>query len=307
MRAALSWAVVVVAVGFATWTVATRWDEVRQAVREVGAGPAVLALALVVAGLLCTAVSWRSWVRVLGHDLALSRAMALFFVTQLGKYVPGAVWPVVAQAGLAEREQLPRAALPTATTLFLVGHVSTGMLVGGALGALAGSPPGPLVLGAVGAAGAVLAAPRPWEAARSRVRGRLQRVVPDRLRRGPWWAGQLWLLAAWVAYGASLWVLVRALDLPGGAIAATAASALSWVAGFVVLVAPAGAGAREVVMAGLLGPDGGGRVVALVLAARVVTLLGDVLLAAVTWPWLRPRTASGPPDAATTTDRGVEE
>ena len=49
------------------------------------------------------AVNWLSLIRRRGHDAPHGRGLSWFFTGQLGKYVPGGIWPVVGQAELAGR------------------------------------------------------------------------------------------------------------------------------------------------------------------------------------------------------------
>ncbi|MGJ0223704.1 hypothetical protein ACQUZK_09915, partial [Streptococcus pyogenes] len=59
-----------------------------------------------------------------------------------------------------------------------------------------------------------------------------------------------WALVMWVAFGAHAWVLAAGLvdDGPRLALTVAGAFALAWVVGFLVVLAPAGAGPREVAL-----------------------------------------------------------
>jgi hypothetical protein len=64
-----------------------------------------------------------------------------------------------------------------------------------------------------------------------------------------------WALVSWLAYGAHLWLLTVQLG-PAGLVVlgrATGAFAAAWCAGFLLVVAPAGAGVREGALVLLLG------------------------------------------------------
>jgi uncharacterized membrane protein YbhN (UPF0104 family) len=66
-----------------------------------------------------------------------------------------------------------------------------------------------------------------------------------------------WALLAWLAYGAHVWLLARQLGVGGGPsllLQCTGAFAGAWCVGFLLVVAPAGAGAREAALILLLGP-----------------------------------------------------
>ena len=62
----------------------------------------------VVAALLCAMMTWRTLLADLGSPLPLRPAAKVFFVGQLGKYIPGAVWPVLAQMEMGRDLGVPR-------------------------------------------------------------------------------------------------------------------------------------------------------------------------------------------------------
>ena len=83
-----------------------------------------------------------------------------------------------------------------------------------------------------------------------------------------------WMLLAWLCYGLQVAVLVRDLGGTGTAagLGAIGAFALAWVVGFLVVLAPAGAGVREAVLVLALSP------VLPAAAALLVALVSRLLL-----------------------------
>jgi hypothetical protein len=229
-----------------------------------------------------TAVCWRIWLGAFGVRPPAPATGRLFFVTQAGKYLPGSVWPFLAQAALSRLVGLSRAAVLSATALFLVTHVVTGV----AVGALTVGPAAlgrPWLAGAV-AVGCGLALAPPVQ---RRTVTLLRRVRPSLdLPPGLTWrrsgAAVLAMLLAWAGYG----VATYALAAPVGAAPAdlwrvTGAYALAWVVGFLVVAAPAGAGAREVTLVVLLAPVvGQDEAIAVAVVSRVVLTVVDLILAA---------------------------
>ena len=67
------------------------------------------ALLLVWLGLTATGLLWLRLMPSLGAPLPLVDGSAIFFVGQLGKYIPGSVWSIGAQADLARRHAVPAA------------------------------------------------------------------------------------------------------------------------------------------------------------------------------------------------------
>jgi uncharacterized membrane protein YbhN (UPF0104 family) len=96
-----------------------------------------------------------------------------------------------------------------------------------------------------------------------------------------------WALVMWVLFGAHAWVLAVAL---GGrssqlAIVCVGAFALAWVVGLLVVIAPAGAGAREAALVLALGtvldrPEA----LVLALVSRIIMVVADAVVAAVVAP-----------------------
>nr|WP_253942986.1 lysylphosphatidylglycerol synthase domain-containing protein [Nocardioides sp. zg-1308] len=269
-----------VTLALAGWGFRGRWSEIGAAVAATGPLRLAAALGCTAAGLLLTARLWRLLLRAVGPDVPARDAASVFLVGQLGKYVPGSVWSIAVQARLGRRHDLPARSVVAASTVFLLVHTASGLLVGGALvvgGALAGS--------------AVAGGPWPWAAA---LVGALT-LAPPLVRRlagriagagvGATWgrtdaarAAALMALV-WLAYGASLLLLVPGPGSPGIA-GAVAAFALAHAAGVLVVVAPAGVGAREAVLVALLAPAVGlADAAAAALLARVVHAVADFAVA----------------------------
>ena len=91
-------------------------------------------------------------------------------------------------------------------------------------------------------------------------------------------------MASWVAVGLQVFVLSRAVgvDWPTGSALALAVGgyALAWLVGFLVVLAPAGAGARELVLGAVVAlATGSGAAAVVVLGSRVLLTVADLVLA----------------------------
>ena len=76
--------------------------------REVPAPYELLASeALVLFGLLLSALTWRIAVRELDSSVHVAAASKIYLLGQLGKYLPGSLWAVAAQTALAKRSGVP--------------------------------------------------------------------------------------------------------------------------------------------------------------------------------------------------------
>ena len=260
-----------------------RGPEAADAARDVGAAAALGSLVAVLAGLLASALVWRALLADLGTPLGLRAALHVFFLGQLGKYVPGSVFAVAAQMELGRLHEAPRSRVGTASLLFMGVLVAAGLL--SAVVALPLTSPDALrsyawVLLALPLAALVLAPP---------VLTRLVGVLLRVLRREPLerplsargvaaalgWAGVMW-----AAYGVHLWLLVRPQDTGTSAdllLLSVGAYALAWTAGFLFVVAPAGAGVRELVLVAALAPVlDRGAALAVAVLSRVLMTLGDL-------------------------------
>jgi hypothetical protein len=297
--AALRWVFIAVVVGVITWQVARQWDAVREALAVVGPGGVLGSLAATIAGLGATGVAWRMLLAGLGSPLRPGAAAGVFFVAQLGKYLPGSVWPYLAQARIGRMYGVPVSRSATAGVLFVLLHCATGAIVAAATLPLVGDRTIeqrfgwlpwviPLFL--------VLLHPRVVHVALSwvhRVTGR--GAAPERLPWSAFVSALAALAVAWIAYGAALFLLVAPLAGASwqAGVLSTGGFALAWTVGFVaaavlVVAAPAGLGVREVALYSVLAPVlTGGAATAVVVFSRVGQLLGDVVWAAAGAVWSR--------------------
>ena len=273
-------------IGFAWWGFDGRWSEVEDALADTDPVRLALALVCALAGLAITGMLWRMLLSALGSPVALSDAGAVFFVGQLGKYVPGSVWTFAMQAQLGRRHGVPARSSVTASALFLMLHTFTGLTLAGLLAA------GGVVHTEVGAVwwlllatvGAVALTPPVLRLLGDRLAGAGVRTSFDATDL----ARSVALMSVvWVCYGLCLWLLMP-LGRPEDLFAAVAAFALAHAAGVLLVLAPAGLGAREAVLIALLSPAVGvPAAAAAALLARVVHTGADFLLAAATEGWAR--------------------
>ena len=82
----------------------TLWHEVQRLTLPV----VLLAFALSIAGLVCNLMVWREMLADLGSPLSIPEAWRIYFIGGLSKYVPGVIWPMLAQAELGADRGVPR-------------------------------------------------------------------------------------------------------------------------------------------------------------------------------------------------------
>jgi glycosyltransferase 2 family protein len=260
-------------------------EEVSRALSAVSPWMVLVSLALATVGAWLPGVVWRDLLTSQGYPTAPVAGQRAFFLAQLGKYLPGGVWNLVAQVALARDLRIPGRQAATATFLTLALSVITSLLVAAATVPFA--IPELLrhywwVYLAVPVL-VVMLHPRvvAWWSSRAftllRRPGRpVELAWPVLLR------STLLLVISWLAFGVHFGVLVQGLghDRAGLWLLGIGVFALAWVAGFLVVIAPAGAGVREAVLTlGFAALLPAGAVLALAILSRVLLVVGDVLLA----------------------------
>lgn len=281
---------VLVAAGAAAVGFADHLPAVLAGFGDIGPVRTVIATVLVWLGLLATAQLWRANLRALGHPLRTRHTHRVFFPAQVGKYLPGAVWPYLAQLRLIRQHGVPAGATLTASAMFLAVHVSTGIAVGIALlagvGAVAEQVWWSLLLLPPALA---LLHPRVITWIVGKLPGRAQQTEPPeqaepvRLRWSDLARPVGWMLLGWTGYGAAAFTVLAPFtgDLATLAVTGTGAFAVAWAVGLVTIIAPAGVGAREATFALLVAPlVGAVPAVAAALLLRLCHLVADVALAA---------------------------
>lgn len=275
------------------WALVSSWDDVTDVLPEVGAARFALSTVAAMGAGVALALGWRVLLLDIAHRdvtdvrdrLGYTESTAVYSASQLGKYVPGSVWPVVAQMSLARRHGIAR--------LSIVAAFVTQMLL--------------LVVTAVVIAAVTL----PWvDAEELRTRWWLLVVAPavclvlvPRVQR---WlvalagrvlrrqlvvgfpglramAGAVAASAAtYVLFGVHVAVLAGPISPDGSVrvlVQSIGAFALAWAAGFVVIIAPAGLGVREVVLKLTMGSVlTSANATALAVLSRTSLVLADLVL-----------------------------
>ena len=251
------WGFVAVAVGLGGYAVAREWTGVRAALGGLGFGTVAAALVSVLAAMVLTMQAWRVLLSGLGSPLPARAASRIMFIGQLGKYLPGSVWPVLAQMELGHAYRVPRHRSATASVLAMVVSLLSGLLT--ALVTLPFVAQATVYRWAFAAIPALMAGLHPRVL--NSVLGWLLRVARrpplERPLTGRVMAGALaWSCSSWVLYGLQIWLLATRLGAPAGRTALLSAGgfAFAWSVGFLVVFAPAGAGIRDVLLVAILGP-----------------------------------------------------
>ena len=215
-------------------------------------------------GYLWSASMWGRLVRDLGGPrLPLRTSVRVFMVANLGRYVPGKVWQIAGLAYLAKREGIP-ASLATGAAILGQGiAILAATLVG--MGTVFGANEFWREIGwvglvaSVGVSGSIVAVVVIPPVFRRVVAFwfRLTRTDPPDNGLGSGNAGLRWLalyVVNWGIYATAFWLLYLSFGEWRTFLQVGPAFAAAYVAGYIVVFAPAGAGIREGVLVVLLQP-----------------------------------------------------
>ena len=286
-RAVVGGLLVAAAVAGAAVAVYRERREFYDAIRQMGVAAVVASFLFAFLGVGLTLPVWREVLAGLGARLPWRVATEVFFTSQLGKYLPGSVWPVVLQIrAVRSRGSSARTAI-AANLLTIVLSCTVGLLLAAVLLPL-------LSAEALRRYGWVLLAmplliallhPRAIPSVLDRVARFLGREplgerlrVRETLTPCAWSAGSftlqgLHIAALALATGSHLGVHLLLLCIGGMALAVCV--------GVLFVPAPAGAGIRDVVLGLILtGPLTSAQAVTVVVISRAMLTVVDLVLAA---------------------------
>lgn len=234
-----------------------QWDTLGPALRggRADVGGIGLATLLVAASYVVLIYTWRQTLQQLGEQLRIADAARIWFISNLGRYLPGKIWQIAAMAAMATDAGVSPIAATLASLVVNAASVAAGFAIVGLaapdlLAARAGLSPAFAVTLTVTGIAILVAAPfLLTPAIRALGKGRkLSGVAALSPRMIALALGGTAL--AWVTYGVAFWFFARAVsDWPAGAtLGALAVYTLSYLAGYLALIAPGGVVVREVVL-----------------------------------------------------------
>lgn len=262
------------------------WDDYEHAFAQSAPDWGVLTLSslLVLVAYAVLIQTWRQVVVAWGEHLTFPAAMRIWFVSNLGKYVPGKVWAIAAMGTLAQEQGIsPAAAMGSSVVVQLVNLV-TGFGVFFVAGANVVDVPAGAVAGIVGLGAVLFGAPWLVPAGvrlANALTGR-QVTLPHLPPRAIWWA-VVGTALAWILYGVAFQIFAAGMmngPAPGTLGDWTAVFIGPYLIGFLAVFAPGGAGVREVFMAEALQRTGlvaGAMAALLVLSSRVWLTILEII------------------------------
>lgn len=239
--------------GFGVAFVASRWTKVRAALGDTSPGWVIVAVVAAACGQWAAAMGFRATLAATSRALPVRDVARVYFVSQLGKYVPGSVWPIVAVTQMCRRYGISRSAAAVGSMLALVFSLVIGAIVGALLllVGVAKDVTGLWWLVLVIPVSLVVLHPHVVAFVVDRAFRLAKRTPVDVRLVGRVRAEALaWPAVSWLLLGVQCWALVVALGGPvlGSLAGSIGGFALAYVAGTLFVPAPAGAGIREAVL-----------------------------------------------------------
>ncbi|MCU1535744.1 MAG: hypothetical protein JWP82_95 [Humibacillus sp.] len=288
--------VALVVLAAVVWAVARNWSEVSVHLGKISWPVFAVSSLAAAVGTWLTMVGWRVILADLGSPLHLAPSSGVYFVGQLGKYLPGSLWSVLVQADIASHLRVPRRRTAVTGLLTLGLSLLTGLLVG--------LPAATFLLRREGGGSSwwlLAAVPLVVVLGVPRILNALVALGLRTLRREPLehelsaravlTAVGLFVLV-WLAFGVHTLLLAQAVAGPSPhpdlATAAVTGYALSVALGMLTIVLPAGLGAREGLLTLILSvaiPTPAAAAVAIV--SRFIVTVIDVLAALAGWLYAR--------------------
>ncbi|MFH1374657.1 MAG: lysylphosphatidylglycerol synthase transmembrane domain-containing protein [bacterium] len=274
--------------------VALRWQEIRAYEWQLHWGWLALSVVVGIATFFLLATIWRRIIKGFGHELTHTKAFRIFYLSDLGRYIPGKIWPLLGILYLAQKEGIPpeRAgasfvlvqlyAIPASFLVFVAAVLLEPKVLVDQVAILGDQSA--YIIAAVMLAAALVIVVRPqWVLA-------IGNIILRKLKRPP---AELALdkkvalgilvayCLAWSCYGLAFWLFVRGV---GGnpalhLIAAIGVFNAAYQIGYLALFAPGGFGPRELVLGLMLTPFLGPVAPAVAIGARLWAVVIESLAA----------------------------
>ena len=289
-------AIALITLAAVVYAIVHNWAEVSVHLDQISWSTFLWSTLAAAVGTWLTMIGWKTLLRDLGSDLHLAPASGVYFVGQLGKYLPGSLWSVLVQADIASHLKVPRRRTAVTGLLALGLSLLTGLLVGlpAASFLLRSDSSGfdwwlllgiPILV--------VLCVPQLLNAIIDRTLRLLKREpLEHSLSAGAVLRAVVIFVLVWIAFGVHTLLLARAVAGDGAhpdlTTAAMTGYALSVSLGMLTVVLPAGLGAREGLLTIILStamPTPAAAAVAIM--SRFIVTIVDVVAALGGWLYAR--------------------
>lgn len=259
VRTAVRWIVVALIFGFIGRSLAANWDQLREA--ELDFNPVILLASIALLGLwmFIQASIWHLLTVYVGTPIRYSRALAAWFYSQLGKYLPGKVFLYLGRLHFYSKEGKSAGPVGLASGVEIVGTIAASIFVV-LLSAFTVDLEGVesyrgLLIAALALLMVVLH-PRLLSGVIKAV-ARLVRRPPFAVTLGYGEILRVLVLYVlnWIVFGMALFLLIRSFYAvqPSSILLLAGGFSLAAMVGIVAVFAPSGLGVREALLAVFLG------------------------------------------------------
>lgn len=229
--------------------------QVREAILHLDPGLALLSAALMAACGILVALGWSFILAALGNRVSPLPMVRIYFLSELGKYLPGKLWTPMGRVLMAERAGIPAvmgvASVGTQLAVQIVSAMCAVLITLPFLPRLGGELSRKLLyFAAIIPAGLILLHPRIFNPILNRLLARVSRVsLQARLKYRFILLIVLYWTSLWFLRGISVFVLLKAMyhgPLPASApVGCVGVTTFSWLAGMLAFLVPAGLGVAE--------------------------------------------------------------
>jgi hypothetical protein len=253
-------AIAILAIALLAKTLADQWSSIRSAIAHANVGWILVGLVCAAASMAGLGLLWWRCLHAFGERPSKREALAWYFGGELGKYVPGGIWPVLGRGELAQRAGVRRST-SYVTTLISYGAmcIAAAMACGILAPFIAADRNGKglgwgwlmvafIPIGAIAVHPAIMG--RLLELGRKITHGRVE------LRAQPWPTMLeliAWSIPTWLLVGGTSVAVTEALGYDQHPARVAFAAIAAWILGFLAVPVPAGAGLRELVFLAVCG------------------------------------------------------
>ena len=242
---------------FAARSLATQWNGVEGRLLHIQFGWQWIGAATVIV-LLSFALLIEGWRRVLGawdSRLPFGQAARIWFLSSLGKYVPGNIWSLTAMGVMARGRGVSALAAAGSSVIMQAVSVLTGTAIVVVTGARLLGQPVLVGISVLILLGILLSAPRflpPLTVWVGSVIGK--EIAPPSVPAASIWTAAIAGTLSWLLYGFAFQLFVRGLlgASPGESSRYIAVYTAAYILGFISPIAPAGLGVREFTLAAFM-------------------------------------------------------
>jgi uncharacterized membrane protein YbhN (UPF0104 family) len=266
---------------FVAERIAAQWSEYGHVISHARWGWVLASVPLAIIGMSSFGLIWRRVIMALGASVRRRDVFVWYQLGQLGKYLPGGLWPVLGRSELAVRGGLNRQIAYNSVALSMGATYLCGALVSGLL-----LPFVLLTEGSIGTSAWVFVIiPLGLLVLHPRVLGKLfglaERVLGKSAEQQvPPWSASVVLVARhappWLINGVATWLIALTFDPHASFVTMMFAGILSWVVGFIVIFVPGGIGVREASFTAIASVSMSSQIAATVaIVSRLVFMVAD--------------------------------